>query len=321
MMVIFQDDTQVICDKILFDSFVPLSRIADERFKTLSFRFIMDGEISKERLFTIGDLKEVAPIHCVPLLITIIYHEQVYEFLKHDFTQEEYSKISRGFESFYEANQISYPNKVQYLYNQPDYNSLIHNEVDRSQDNLIFMNNCPKVPHEDDDFIQDKLFTMQYLKAVFKEGVSLHGTMDREKCYLYSIEPLFLDNPETKKDDYLKYYSHEIRNHYHELSGTIDLSKKTIEFKSNTEKWDYYSHRSGEYTFYSDYVTIFERLSTRYLCLQYHERLIEKCNTDSDIHIKSERGLLSIEISITSQSPIDWGKFLSIRVTHHPHSW
>lgn len=173
----------------------------------------------------------------------------------------------------------------------------------------------------DDDFIQHENFPKFFLDAVYETGIALWGSSIQEKCYLYSIEPLFLNNPESKRNYLGGYDSHDTRDHYHELSGVIDLSKKIIEFKSNTEEWDFYSHRYDEYTFYRDYVTSFQRLSTRHQCFQYYERLIEKCDTDTNIDIQSNENMFLIKINLSSRSPIDWGRFLNIRFIHHPSSW
>lgn len=321
MMVTFMDDTQVICDKILFDSLVPFSSGYD--YQMPSFRLVINGEVDKERLFTKRDIKEVSPIHGVPLLITVVYYDHFYEFLRNDFTrQEQWSQ--QGFESFHEAYRISYPYspyRIQYLSNQPEYEAIIHNEVERSQDNFRFMNNCPKMIRRDDDFLQSEHFPDIFLDAVFEEGIALYGRAGQDKCYLYSIEPLYLENPETTKYYSGGYVSNDICQRYKELSGAIDLSKKTIELKSNTEKWDFYSRRYDEYTFYDDYVTSLQRFSTRYQCHQYYEQLVEKCRTNSEIDIQSECDLFHIKMTFSSPSPIDWGELLSIRFTHHPTSW
>lgn len=321
MMVTFMDGAQVICDKIIFDSLVPFSSGCG--YQMPSFRLVIDGEVDKERLFTKRDIKEVSPIHGVPLLITVVYYDRIYEFLRNDFTrQEQWSQ--QGLESFHEAYRISYPYspyRIQYLFNQPEYESIIHNEVERNLDNFHFMNNSPKMMRRDEAFIQDEHFPEFFLNAVFEEGIALYGTAVHDKCYLYSIEPLYLENPETKRNYFGGSVPNDICQRYKELSGTIDLSKKTIEFKSNTEKWDFYSRRYDEYTFYEDYLTYSDKLSTRYLCLQFFEGLKEKCSSNKDIDVKCSCQVFRIQISLSSLSPVDWGSLLSIRFMHHPSSW
>lgn len=323
MMVTFQDDTQVICDKIIFEKFVPFSEhpspyVVD--IKMPSFRLVVDGKID-DKVFTKRDIKEVSPIHGVPLLITIVYNDHVYEFLKNDFSrQEQWSQ--QGFESFHEAytyNPCNY--RIQYFWNQIDYNSLIHNEVAISQENFRFMNDCPKMIRRDEAFINDEHFPNFFLDAVYEEGIALYGKAGQEKCYLYSIEPLYFRCPETKKGMPTWQSSYDNRNHYHSLSGIIDLSKKTVDLQSNTEEWDHYSSRYDEITFYKDYLSYSEKFSTRHLCSQFFERLKEKCSTNKDIDVKSNCQMFHIEISLSSLSPIDWGSLLSIRFTHHPSSW
>ena len=115
--------------------------------------------------------------------------------------------------------------------------------------------------------------------------------------------------------------SQDNRNHYHTLSGIIDLSQKKVDLQSNTEEWDRYSSRYDEITFYNDYVSYSEKFSTRHLCLQFFERLKEKCSSNKDIDVKCSCQVFRIQISLSSLSPVDWGSLLSIRFMHHPSSW
>ena len=249
MQVLLTDNTWVIC------SFIKLVDSAEENGRIKS-TFLLEGVINgtdgyEERIISGQDILEVYPVHRIPLLLTFFQNGQYYEFLIDDICFRETLYPSSS------CLNIRY--LVQYEKAQSDYQAVVQAPPDFHSIN-----------------------TTRLIESI--RNCSLDS-----KLHIYSIEPFYVNYDSIVRDDPNRLYTAR-REYLHTINSssfliTVNHVYKTVSLDVQLDCS--YSTRNFDVTEIVD-ASFCKRSSTRKLCLEYMNNLLNRLNKTTGISIKEE---------------------------------
>ena len=275
MQVLLTDNTWVICN------FIKLIDSAGENGRIKSI-FLLEGVISEkggseERIISGQDILEVYPVHRIPLLLTFFQNGQYYEFLSDGIC---FRKTLYPCSSCLNIRYL-----VRYEKDRSDYQALIQAPPDYHSVNITKLI----------ESIRD-------------------NSLDSE-LHIYSIEPFYVNYDSVVRDDPNRLYS--VRQ---EFGHTIDSSSFliTVNHVYKTVSIDVqldcsYSTRNFDVARLVN-ASFCKRSSTRKLCLEYINNLLNRLNNNTTVTSIEEELLYNqaIQYKVSLSQIMDIAQLLNV---------